>query len=80
MIENQIIPHLRPEIISGIEVHRSLSRRVILISGSFAPLLDGLTLRLEFEGAITTPLAVKNGHYTGKILPPLNIGWGKIAR
>ena len=80
VIENQIIPHLRPEIISGIEVHRSQARRVILISGSFAPLLDELTLRLELEGAIASSLAVKNGHYTGKILPLLNIGWRKIAR
>jgi phosphoserine phosphatase len=32
------------------------------------------------DGAIATPLEVNDGHYTGKILPPLNIGRGKVER
>jgi HAD superfamily hydrolase (TIGR01490 family) len=80
VIENQIIPHLRPEMLAAIEEHKCQAHRVILISGSFTPLLDQLTLNLGVEGAIATPLAVKNGHYTGKILPPLNIGQGKVER
>ena len=80
VIENQIIPHLRPEMLTAIEDHQSQAHRVILISGSFTPLLDELTFTLGVEGAIATPLAVKNGHYTGKIVPPLNIGRGKVER
>jgi HAD superfamily hydrolase (TIGR01490 family) len=80
VIENQIIPHLRPEMLAAIEDHQSHEHRVILISGSFAPLLDELTLRLDFERAIATPLVIKDGHYTGKIVPPLNIGQGKVER
>jgi len=80
VIENQIIPHLRPEMLTVIKNHQSQAHRVILNSGSFAPLLDELTLRLEVEGAIATPLAVKDGYYTGKIVPPLNIGQGKVER
>ena len=80
VIENQIIPHLRPEMLTAIKDHQSQAHRVILNSGSFAPLLDELTLRLEVEGAIATPLAVKDGYYTGKIVPPLNIGQGKVER
>jgi HAD superfamily hydrolase (TIGR01490 family) len=80
VIENQIIPHLRPEMLAAIEDHQNQTHRVILISGSFAPLLNELTLRLGFEGAIATPLVVKDGHYTGNILPPLNIGQGKVKR
>lgn len=80
VIENQIIPHLRPEMLAAIEDHQNQSHRVILNSGSFAPLLDELTLRLGFERAIATPLVIKDGQYTGKIVPPLNIGQGKVER
>jgi putative phosphoserine phosphatase/1-acylglycerol-3-phosphate O-acyltransferase len=80
VIKNQIIPHLRPEMLAASGEHKSQAHRVILISGSYSPLLDQLTLNLGVEGAIATPLAVKNGYYTGKILPPLNIGQGKVER
>jgi hypothetical protein len=30
--------------------------------------------------AVGTPLTVKNGRYTGKIILPLNIGQGKVER
>ncbi len=49
-------------------------------SGSFTPILDKVVAYLGIEGAIATPLAVKNGRYTGKIVPPLNIGNGKVER
>ena len=62
VINYQIIPHLRPEMLTAIGDHQSQEHRVILISGSFTPLLDELTFTLGVEGAIATPLAVKNGH------------------
>ena len=76
----EIIPHLRPEILAAIEDHQNQAHRVILISGSFAPLLDQLTLNLDVEAAIATPLAIEHGHYTRKIVPPLNIGQVKVNR
>ena len=80
MLENEIVPHLRPEMQAAIEDHQSQGHRVILISGSFTPILDTLATRLGFERAIATPLAVKDGRYTGRIIPPLNIGRGKVER
>lgn len=80
VINNQIIPHLRPEMLAAIENHQSLGHRIFLISGSFTPLLDQLTFNLGVDGSIPTPLATENGHYTGKIIPPLNIGQGKVKR
>jgi HAD superfamily hydrolase (TIGR01490 family) len=78
--KNQIIPHLRPEVLTVSKDHRRQAHRLILISGSFTPPLDELALNLGIEGAIATPLEVKNGRYTGKIIPPLNIGRGKVNR
>jgi HAD superfamily hydrolase (TIGR01490 family) len=80
VIDNEILPRLRPEMQVAIEDHQNQGHRVILMSGSFAPLLDELAIRLGVERAIATPLAVKNGHYTGKVIPPLNIGQGKVER
>jgi HAD superfamily hydrolase (TIGR01490 family) len=79
VIDNEILPGLRPEMEAAIEKHQSRGHRVILISGSFAPLLNELAVCLGVE-AIATPLAVKNGQYTGKIIPPLNVGQGKVER
>ncbi|HEY5672055.1 MAG TPA: HAD-IB family hydrolase [Anaerolineales bacterium] len=80
IIDHEILPNLRPEMQAVIEDHRNQVHRVILISGSFTPLLDKLAIRLGLECAIATPLVVKDGHYTGKIVPPLNIGQGKVER
>jgi HAD superfamily hydrolase (TIGR01490 family) len=80
IIQNEIIPHLRPEMVEAIKNHRSKGHRIILISGSFTPLLDKLVGRLNIDGAIATPLESKNGIYTGKIIPPINIGHGKVGR
>jgi HAD superfamily hydrolase (TIGR01490 family) len=80
LIENEIVPHLRHEMLATIEDHKSQEHRIILISGSFKPLLDLLAIRLGVERVIATPLEVNNGHYTGRIIPPLNIGQGKVER
>ena len=80
VLENEITPHLRPEMLAAIEDHQSRGHRVILISGSYAPLLDKLAIRLGVERAIATPLAIKHGRYTGRIIPPLNVGRGKVER
>jgi len=80
MLENEILPHLRPEMQAAIEDHQRQGHRVFLFSGSFTPILDALASRLGVERAIATPLAVKDGRYTGKIIPPLNVGQGKVER
>ncbi len=80
IIENEIIPYLRPEIIEAIEEHRRKGHLIFLISGSFTPLLDKLVTKLNIQGAIATPLVVKNGRYTGKIVHPINVGFGKLER
>lgn len=44
------------------------------------PILDKLVTVMGLDGAIATPLEVKNGRYTGRIVPPLNVGHGKAER
>lgn len=80
VIDHEILPNLRPEVVRAVDKHKSEGHRIILISGSFTPLLERLIQRLEFESAIATPLAEKNGRYTGQIVPPINVGQGKLER
>ncbi len=80
IIEQTIIPKLRPEMMALIEDHREKRHRLILLSGSFQPLLDKIVERLNCERAIATPLKVRNGRYTGWIEKPPAIGTGKLQR
>ena len=80
VIENQILPNLRSEKLAEIQNHRSKGHKVFLISGSFTPVADKLAGQLGLHGAIATPLEIVDGRFTGKIIPPLNVGEGKIVR
>ncbi len=80
IIETTVMPKLRREMMTAIEEHRNKGHRLILLSGSFQPLLDKLVERLGFEAAIATPLKVKAGRYTGWIERPSAIGMGKLQR
>ena len=63
-----------------IEDHKRQGHRIIFSSGSFTPILKKVVEYFAIEGAIATPLEVENGQYTGRIVPPLNMGQGKIER
>jgi HAD superfamily hydrolase (TIGR01490 family) len=80
LIEHQILPQLRPEMVTALEAHRAARHRVLLLSGTFLPLLERLADQLELEAAIATPLARRSLRYTGRIVPPLSIGEGKLRR
>jgi HAD superfamily hydrolase (TIGR01490 family) len=80
IIEHEILPNLRPEMVRVIDWHKSEGHRIILVSGSFTPLLDWVVWRLEYESAIATPLVEKNCRYTGRIVLPINVGQGKLER
>lgn len=80
IIETMIIPKLRPEMVKAVAEHRQNGHRLILLSGSFQPVLDRIAKRLEFECAIATPLRIRNGKYTGLIEHPVAIGRGKLKR
>lgn len=78
--DQEILPNLRPEMRSAVERHRSAGHRVVLLLGTFLPLLRLIAARLEMDGAVGTPLAQRNGRCTGKIVPPLGVGAGKAKR
>jgi HAD superfamily hydrolase (TIGR01490 family) len=80
LTETRIMPNLRPEILELVRDHQERRHLVALVSGTFSPWLELVAQRLDIPHAIGTPLEVRAGRYTGRILPPLCQGPGKPAR
>lgn len=77
---HQILPNLRPEMGDALARHRAQGGRIVLLSGTFQPLLEVVASRVGAHGAVGTPLAQRDGRYLGRIVPPLAVGQGKAAR
>jgi putative phosphoserine phosphatase/1-acylglycerol-3-phosphate O-acyltransferase len=80
LIEEQIRPNLRPDVLERVRQHRAAGHTVALVSGTFAPFLDRIAQEIDVPHAIGTPLEVRDGHYTGRIVLPLCQGEGKPQR
>jgi putative phosphoserine phosphatase/1-acylglycerol-3-phosphate O-acyltransferase len=80
LTEAQIMPNLRPDVLSQLRWHQTQGHLVALVSGTFAPWLATVARRLDVPHAIGTPLEVRDGHYTGRVVPPLCQGGGKPKR
>jgi putative phosphoserine phosphatase/1-acylglycerol-3-phosphate O-acyltransferase len=76
----QILPNLRTDILARLREHQEKGHLVALASGAFAPWLQTIARRLDVPHAIGTPLEVRNGRYTGRIVKPLCQGPDKLAR
>lgn len=80
LIEDQIRPNLRPDILERLHDHQARGHTVALVSGTFGPFLDQIARAIDVPHAIGTPLEVRDGHYTGRIVPPLCQSEGKPQR
>jgi HAD superfamily hydrolase (TIGR01490 family) len=80
LTEEQILPNLRPQIVACLRQHQAAGHLVALVSGTFAPWLAVIARHLELDHAIGTPLQIRQGRYTGRIVPPLCQGSGKPQR
>ena len=85
LTDEQILPNLRSITLARLAEHQQAGHLVALVSGTFAPWLEVVAHKMGPHGmgalhAIGTPLEVRDGRYTGRILPPLCQGPGKPAR
>ena len=63
--------------VKAIDKHRENGVEIVLVSGSFVEILEPLANELGAHHCLATNLEVKEGRYTGRILPPQMIGDGK---
>lgn len=80
LIEEQIAPNLRPDLLDRLRQHQAHGHLAALVSGTFAPFLEMIARWMDVPHAIGTPLAVRQGRYTGHIVPPLCQSEGKPHR
>jgi HAD superfamily hydrolase (TIGR01490 family) len=80
LTEEQVLPNVRPDMVARLREHRDQGHLVALVSGTFTPFLEIIARRLGVQHAIGTPLEVRDGRYTGRIVPPLCQSEGKPER
>lgn len=80
LTEEQVVPNVRPDMLGRVHHHRDQGHLVTLVSGTFVPFLEVIARRLDVQHAIGTPLEVRGGRYTGRIVPPLCQSEGKPQR
>ncbi len=78
--EREVQPLVRAGVMTRLRQHQSAGERVILVSGTPAPLLAAIGHQLGVEETVGTPLVLRNGRYTGACELPVCQGAGKLSR
>ncbi len=78
--EHYVRPLVRADVLARVYRHQANGHRVILVSGTPAPLLVEIGQVLGIGEVVGTPLVVRNACYTGASEPPVCQGPGKVRR
>lgn len=74
------LPRVRPDVLARVREHQAAGHRVILVSGTFAPLLTTIGRVLGIAETVGTPLVTRDGRYTGASEWPVCQGAHKVTR
>jgi HAD superfamily hydrolase (TIGR01490 family) len=72
-----LIPTERKDVAQRLQDHVVRGHVVMIISGSFSPCLELIGAHFGVGALIGTGLEVRDGHYTGQIIPPVITGKAK---
>jgi HAD superfamily hydrolase (TIGR01490 family) len=75
--DNYFWSRMRPEMLGLIQEHRTRGDKTLLLSGMFEEFLAVVGERLGLDFVIGTRLEIRDGVYTGRIVPPLCFGENK---
>jgi len=75
-----VAPRVRPDVMARLREHQTAGHRVILVSGTFSPLLATIGRQFGVEETVGTPLITQNGRYTGASEQPVCQGIHKVTR
>ena len=78
--EQYVQPLVRPDVLARLRDHQAAGHRVILVSGTPAPLLAEIGRQLGVEETVGTPLVLRAGRYTGASELPVCQGPNKVLR
>jgi HAD superfamily hydrolase (TIGR01490 family) len=74
VVHQYLLPTQRPDVVARLNEHQSQRHKVVLVSGVFVPVLERLAQAFGVDGFVGTQIEVRNGHYTGQIIPPVITG------
>jgi len=77
--DQYVRPRVREDVITRLHEHQTAGHRVILLSGTFLPLLAEIGKLWGVNDVIGTPLRVKDGRYTGGTERPACQGEHKVT-
>ena len=77
--EHYVQPLVRPDALARLRDHQAVGHRLIIVSGTPAPLLAEIGCRLGVEETVGTPLVLRAGRYTGASELPVCQGQGKVS-
>ena len=69
--EHELLPKLRHTVTAELETAKASGARVILVSGTYQPVLEAFAEHFGFE-AIGTPLELVGDRLTGRLAGPIN--------
>lgn len=76
--ESHVLPVIYPEARAQVRRHREQGHVVALVSASTDLVIGPLAANLGVEHILHTRLEVRDGVFTGRVIPPLCFGEGKI--
>lgn len=65
--------------VDALRRHQTAGHEVVLVSGSMVDILRPIADELDVRHILATRVVVRNGRYTGEIVPPQTIGLGKAV-
>ena len=78
--EHYMQPLVRPDVLARLRDHQAAGHRVIVVSGTLAPLLAEIGRQLGVAETVGTPLVLRAGRYTGACELPVCQGANKVSR
>lgn len=77
IVKEHALPTERSEVIVRLRDHQSKGHVILLVSGWLEPSLLLLGAHYKADGVVGTKLEIKDGRYTGRIVPPVITGADK---
>ena len=80
LAKQYVLPKVRLEVMVRLRTHQDAGHRVILVSGTFSPLIREIGHQLGIRETVGTTLSMKKGRYTGGSAFPVCQGRHKVTR
>ncbi|OIP02260.1 MAG: hypothetical protein AUJ98_01775 [Bacteroidetes bacterium CG2_30_33_31] len=80
IVDEKLIPNIRPSIIQEIKRHRSNNAEIVILSAAPDFICEPLAQHLDINYVISTKLEIFQGNYTGKVSGKICIDKQKVVR